>query len=63
MQDAARGQALRLGDPAWTASSDPYADMGELLTDWGEGVLGPRDRRPVKLGVVHRRPPDVVLTS
>src|SRR5262249_8959765 len=26
MQDLARGQALRLGDPAWRAGDDPYAD-------------------------------------
>jgi len=26
MQDAARGQALRLGDPDWSAPIDPYAD-------------------------------------
>jgi 2-polyprenyl-3-methyl-5-hydroxy-6-metoxy-1,4-benzoquinol methylase len=26
MQDAARGQALRLGDPGWEAGGDPYAD-------------------------------------
>src|SRR5215831_17694258 len=25
MQDAARGQALRLGDPGWEAGGDPYA--------------------------------------
>jgi len=31
------------------------AAMAELLVDWGDGVLGPRDRRPLPLGVVHWR--------
>jgi 2-polyprenyl-3-methyl-5-hydroxy-6-metoxy-1,4-benzoquinol methylase len=29
MQDAARGQALRLGDPGWQAGDDPYAGRVE----------------------------------
>ena len=49
--------------PGSAADARLEAAMGELLTDWGDGVLGPADRRPVKLGVVHWRPPSAVLTS
>jgi hypothetical protein len=30
--------------------------MDELLVDWGDGVLGPADRRPLPVGVVHWAP-------
>ena len=39
--------------PGSAADERLEAAMSRLLTDWGDGSLGPLDRRPLQLGVVH----------
>jgi SAM-dependent methyltransferase len=41
--------------PGSAADARLEAAMTDLLVDWGDGVLGPRDRRPLPLGIVHWR--------
>src|SRR5262249_43256350 len=42
--------------PGTAADARLEAAMSELLVEWEPGVLGVRDRRPLRLGVVHWRP-------
>jgi hypothetical protein len=30
--------------------------MSELLTEWGDGSLGPLERKPLELAIVHWQP-------
>jgi hypothetical protein len=53
---ARNGLRRRLRISAGSAADDRLETaMAELLVDWGDRVLGPRDRRPLPLGVVHWR--------
>ena len=39
--------------PGTAADARLASAMAELLVDWGDGQLGPRDRRQLQLGTVH----------
>jgi 2-polyprenyl-3-methyl-5-hydroxy-6-metoxy-1,4-benzoquinol methylase len=42
--------------PGTPADTRLEAAMRELLTDWGDGALGPLERKPLELAIVHWQP-------
>jgi len=53
-QRARNGLRRRMHITPGSATDERLGEvLPDLLVDWGDGALGPRDRRPLPLAIVH----------